>query len=365
MARTPEAPVTPAVLRWAREDAGLAPADVARVSGVAPAVAEAWESGAARPTLAQLRDLADAVRRPVAFFFSPDPPSEHGELPLDFRSHEGAPSARLRREVRDAEERRAAYLDLVGRDITPWAVKIPDRAAIRDWLGVTLDVIQKTPDAGAALTTWIAAVEARGVLVFQMSRVPTAECRGFSLSRQVCPVIVLNGADAPAARSFTLLHELAHLLDRQSGMCLLQEDVEVERRCNHTAAEVLLPGNAVTSSARRFSGLDLVDSVVRDFRISAEVAAFRSRDLGLIDQAVVGHVLTRAAEAARRATERATTGGPTQPVLLRRNLGDRYVAAVLDAMHAESISVTDATYLLDARVGTVERLQQALAGTGR
>lgn len=366
MARTPDAPVTPAVLRWAREDAGLTTADVARFASVRPAVAEAWEAGAAKPTLSQLRHLADAMRRPVAFFLTPAPPQEHAKLPPDFRSYGGAPSPALRREVRGAQERRAAYMELVGHDRDPWVAVVPtNSSSIRNWLGVSTQEIRQTPDAGAALKVWIKAIEQRGVLVFQMSRVDPAECRGFSLALRVCPVIVLNGADAPQARSFTLLHELAHLFDREGGMCLLQDDVDTERRCNRTAASVLLPEEVVSTEARSAGGLDLVDAVVRGFRVSPQVAVFRLRDLGLIDQEIVGPVLARAAEAARRAAERKDPGGPARHVLLRRNLGDRYVAAVVDAMHAESISVTDAAYLLDARVGTVERLEQAMAGSGR
>lgn len=366
MARTPEAPVTPDVLRWAREDAGLTTADVARLAGVKPAVAETWEAGAAKPTLAQLRHLADAMRRPVAFFLMPAPPEEHAKLPPDFRSHEGAPSPRLRGEVRGAQERRDAYLDLKGQDRDAWlAAGQPERGSIREWLGVSVDEIRQTEDPTAALKTWIKALEQRGVLVFQMSRIDPAECRGFSLAHPVCPVIVLNGADVPQARSFTALHELAHLLDKQGGICLLQDEVDIERRCNRTAAVVLLPEDNLRSEARTAAGLGLVESLVRSFRVSPQVAAFRLRDLGLIDQAIVGQVLARAAEAARRAAERNDTGGPAHDVLLRRNLGDPYVAAVVDAMHAESISVTDAAYLLEARIGTVERLEQAMAGSGQ
>ncbi len=366
VARTPDAPVTPAVLRWAREDADLTTADVARFAGVKPAVADAWEAGAAKPTLSQLRHLADAMRRPVAFFLTPAPPKEHAKLPPDFRSHEGAPSPGLRREVRSAQERRDAYLGFVGPVRDPWLAVVPtDSSSIREWLGVSTEEIRQTLDPGAALKVWIRALEQRGVLVFQMSRVDPAECRGFALAHWVCPVIVLNGADAPQARSFTLLQELAHLLDREGGLCLLQDDVDIERRCNRTAAAVLLPEEFVSTEARSAGGLDLVDSVVRGFRVSPQVAAFRLRDLGLIDEEIVVQVLARVAAAARRAAERKDSRGPAHHVLLRRNLGDRYVAAVVEAMHADSISVTDAAYLLDARVRTVQRLEQAMAGSGR
>lgn len=365
MARTPATPVTPAVLRWAREEAGLAVEDTAKLAGVKAAVASAWEDGVARPTLAQLRSLADALGRPVAFFLTPQPPELHMTLPPDFRSQAGAMSARLRREIRNAQERREVFLEL---ERAPAVWSAPSRGgatAVREWLAVDLARIRESADAGAALKLWIRAVETRGALVFQMSRIEIDECRGFSLADPVCPVIVLNGADAPQARSFTLLHEVAHLLDREGGLCLLQDDVNVERRCNRLAAEILMPALAMREYAGSVNGAELVDGVVRAFRVSPQAAAFRLRDLDLVSPSVVTEVLARAAEAARRAESREESGGPAHHVLARRNLGDRYASAVIEAMHAETITVTDATYLLGERVATVERLEQALAGSVR
>lgn len=365
MARTPDAPATPAVLRWAREDAGLSVDDVARRAGVKQATVTAWEAGDAHPTLAQLRGVADALARPVAFFLTPRPPEAHATLPPDFRSRTGTPSPTLRREIRAAQERRESFREIEEAAST-WDP--PSRLgplAIRDWLGVSVAEIRETSDPAAALKVWIQAVEERGALVFQMSRVETKECRGLSLADQGCPVIVLNGADAPQARSFTLLHEVAHLLDRQGGMCLLQDEVAVERRCNRLASEVLMPQAAVTESPAGRAGLDLVDGIVRAFRVSPQAAAFRLRDLNIINQSVVEDVLDRAAEAARRAEAREQTGGPAHHVLARRNLGDRFLSAVLDALHTEAITVTDATYLLGERVGTIERLEKVLAGSAQ
>lgn len=363
MARTPDAPVTPVVLRWAREDAGLSIDDVATRAGVKPAIAAAWEAGEAHPTLAKLRDVADALGRPVAFFLTPDPPEAHATLPPDFRSRTGTPSAALRREIRAAQERRQAFQE-INEATSTW--NPPSRlepSAIRDWLGVSVENIKETADPVAALKIWIQAVEARGALVFQMSRIETSECRGFSLADRECPVIMLNGGDAPQARSFTLLHEVAHLLDREGGMCLLQDEVAVERRCNRFASEILMPGAAVAETPAGRSGLELVDSVVRAFRVSPQAAAFRLRHLKLISQSIVEEVLGRAAEAAQRAEAREQTGGPARHLLARRKLGDRYLSAVLDALHTESITLTDATYLLGERVGTIERLERALAGS--
>jgi DNA-binding transcriptional regulator YiaG len=83
-----EVPITGSVLAWARDEAGLAPADVAATLGVDVAAVEAWESGAALPSRGQFSKLAELLRRPSALFFLPEPPRKAG-LPTSLRSAPG------------------------------------------------------------------------------------------------------------------------------------------------------------------------------------------------------------------------------------------------------------------------------------
>ena len=314
MTRTPPAPVTPSVLRWAREDAGLSEAKLGTLARVDEDRVRRWESGEDRPTLGQLRQVADGLRRPVAFFLAQGPPGRHTERPPDFRTRQGLGRG-LRRELRAVAERRRSFGELVGDE---------DRAAWLNWrdrppatadpartrLGVSPEAVTKTADASAALRLWIEAVEAQGVLVFQMSRIDVDECRGFAQYDDAVPVIVLNGADAPQAHIFTLLHELAHLLDRSGALCLLDDDREVEKRCNGSAAAVLMPAGPMRAVVGGFDERDRVEVVVRQFRVSPVTAALRLRDLDLASQTVVDATIRRADIAARQAAERDHKGGP-------------------------------------------------------
>jgi Zn-dependent peptidase ImmA (M78 family) len=59
-------------------------------------------------------------------------------------------------------------------------------------------------------------------------------------------VVALNTRDAPQARTFTLLHELAHIALRTGeALCDLTEqtpaDARVEVFCNHVAGAALQP----------------------------------------------------------------------------------------------------------------------------
>ena len=65
--------VEPSVLRWARVSINLTPVAAARRMQVPDTRVVEWESGAAQPTIAQLRKAAAVYKRPLAVFFLPAP----------------------------------------------------------------------------------------------------------------------------------------------------------------------------------------------------------------------------------------------------------------------------------------------------
>ncbi|MCP4218208.1 MAG: helix-turn-helix transcriptional regulator [bacterium] len=70
-------PVTPSVLKWARESAGMDIPEVAHKMKKTVETIALWETGEAAPTYIQLEKLAYQVyKRPLALFFFPEPPKE-------------------------------------------------------------------------------------------------------------------------------------------------------------------------------------------------------------------------------------------------------------------------------------------------
>lgn len=225
-----EALVNPDLLLWARKDAGIAPSDAAKRAQVAPERLASWERGDTRPSIAQLRRLAALYNRPLAVFFLPEPPKDFAAL-KDFRRlpgrGAGVLSPALRFAVRRARERRELALELYrGTQGEPPSFNLqvrmhdgPEHAGeeIRRFLKVGIDE-QITWGAGyGAFNRWRAALEDHGVLVFQARNIDTADMRGFSMSDTPLPAVVLNIKDVPNARTFTMLHEVAHLALRQGG----------------------------------------------------------------------------------------------------------------------------------------------------
>jgi transcriptional regulator with XRE-family HTH domain len=263
--------VKPELLRWAGETIGLSPERAADRLSVQVDRLLAWESGESAPTVNQLRNAANVYKRPLAVFFFQSPPANPAPI-HDFRRMPGeesdslSPSVLL--EVRRARRRRELALDFASQLAEPvlsfeLSTKLNEdadtaAAKARDRIGVSHGEQSRWQGEYEPLNAWTSALESIGVLVFQTSRVEVADMRGFSLSERHFPVIVLNGADSPRARVFTLMHEFVHLMLHESGVCDPERasgrqslNARVETFCNRVAGAILVLRKRGIPSGRR------------------------------------------------------------------------------------------------------------------
>jgi len=374
----PRVTINAAMLAWARQQVEMDVDTLARRSGTRPAKVEGWEDGTEKPTLNQLRKAAEALGRTPAFFFlGAVPESQVFSHPHDYRSTPDAPVVPVLREVQRAEHRRRAFVDLV--DTTPlnWAQsqweanESPEQAAarIRSVLGVELAAQLAWRTDYEAIRGWSRAAERSGVLVFHFSRVPRST-QGVSIYHDVWPLVLLNGADTPNVRVFTLAHELGHLAMRSSGICDDNGTSGVEARCNRFAGALLMPRDAFL---RELGDADPAASVARlagRFRVSQSAAAVRLRTLDRISQSALDAMLATARRIASEQEERAaarnasTSGFVPQHILKARNLGPTFVEVVLEALDDSRIRYTDAVDLFGAKISTIEKVRDVVARGG-
>jgi len=392
VARSIPALVEPSVLRWARLTIGLVPLAAARKIGVPDDRVAEWEAGTVQPTIAQLRKAAEVYKRPLGVFFLPAPPEDFDTM-RDFRRHVGTSvgewSPELHGEYRRAIAQRESALELAEIDDAPppttWHLKTPPDideeigTAARDLLlsQSPLALPRSTGTSYEHLNTWVAALEETGVLVMATmgGRVATTEMRAFSLFHDVLPVIMVNGSDAPRDRLFSLLHEYAHLLLHTGGVCDTVTDTKatdpnraLEARCNAIAAAILMPREAVLTSAEVASRRATPDSwdyaALRDaaapFGVSAEAFARRLLTLGLINQM---HYQARRAEflASYDREETKPSGGGDWYRTTARDLGKGFVRRIADAQRRHVIDSYTAATFLNVKVDQIPRLAEMAA----
>ncbi|MGY3610748.1 MULTISPECIES: ImmA/IrrE family metallo-endopeptidase [unclassified Bradyrhizobium] len=88
---------------------------------------------------------------------------------------------------------------------------------MRELLGVSLDRVPEASSDDDALKLWRRAIEARGVFVFKDS-FKQGTISGFCLRHEEFAIILINNSTTKTRQTFSLVHELAHLLFNRSGI---------------------------------------------------------------------------------------------------------------------------------------------------
>jgi Zn-dependent peptidase ImmA (M78 family)/DNA-binding XRE family transcriptional regulator len=388
MARSHPAFVTAALLVWARTQARLKPADAAKKAGTSEEILSSWESAQAKPTIRQARLLAAAYRVPFAAFFLDQEPKTKTHIPKDLRRFAGTLidglSSSISLDVRDAWEKREIALELLrlqGSNPPTFTFTADIRTdpettgeRLRANLKVTPQEQHGWRDPRKAFNAWRARTEAAGVLVLQTSRIPLEEVRAYSLYAVPLPVVVVNRKDVLAGRSFSLLHELAHLGLRSEGICDLStqgsrppEDQRLEVHCNAVAAAALIPRSALLGHALvRAHGPeaawtnDDIQTLARHFSSSREALLRRLLTLGLTTD---DFYRNKRDEYAREYAARTPTPGfVTPPADAVSLLGKPFVRLVLDSLDGGIVTTSDAADYLGLRLKHLPALAASLEG---
>jgi len=378
-------PINPSVLAWARNESGYAVDRVATRLHVKPERVEAWERGERPPTLRQVQELARFLHRPLNVFFLPSPPqvpplaAEYRRLAGVTPGHE-SPELRLAvRQMINRRETALALMEELGEPIPTFPLQAhlnenPQAVGerLRTALGITIEVQTAWRDEWQAWREWRAAVEQTGVFVFQFPKVELAEARGLSLLRFPLPVVGVNSKEQPEPKSYTLLHEVIHLMlaagheevpalrEHRSG----EEWETVERFAEAAASHALIPEHALHAAVPGRAqpwDIDAVRRIAKRFRVSPLAMATRLRASGYMSWPQYSAWKARWSEYI--ATLPPRSGGFSHPVDIALNrTGKPYVQLVLEALAANRITSVDASRHLGLKFEHFEKLKESLRG---
>ena len=390
--------INPKILSWARETAGLSVEEAAEKLGLKnTAKASATEKllqveGGARPIgQGMLQKAAATYRRPLVAFYLAQPP-ERGERAEDFRTVAGAASPRedamLDALIRDIRARQAILREVLSDDED--TRKLPFVASckmsqgakvvvanIRTVLGVSTADQRRAKDTGALFSLLRAAAERAGVYVLLLgdlgshhSDIGEDVFRGVALADNIAPFVVINDNDAAPARSFTLLHELAHIWIGASGVSGPMRGVSenaIERFCNEVAGEFLLPPEALEKLATAWGAdfdraMSLTDDIARTWNVSQGVVAYRF----LLNRWITDEVATamfrafagrwRAQKERDREAGSPDDRGPDYYIVRRSRLGAGLLDVVRRALQDEALTHTKAARILGVAPAAVDQL---------
>ena len=159
---------------------------------------------------------------------------------------------------------------------------------IRDFFEIRLDEQFKMSSSRQFYLYVRRKIESKGVFVHCFTGVDVEAVRGISMFNGSHPIIGINNDDRYPAKTFSIIHELVHILKRKSALCndmyasfsLHSEEVT----CNAIAGEVLVPAESIIAylSANSLADINLenVESLAKRYSVSKEVIIRRLHDTG-------------------------------------------------------------------------------------
>lgn len=298
--------LSPNVLNWAAAQTGQ------HLDGLARKISKKSADKIIDGTLTypQVLKYAKLAQVPLGYLFLDAPPAERPFPLADFRTLPAAhPLGKDFFDVFDDIDFKQSWLKErlagLGADPLPFVGKYSERRPEPDVLAneisATLEFNAETlkhlKNSDQYFSLLAEHCEKIGIFVFKNGVVGNSsrrtlsvnEFRGFVLADRYCPLIFINGSDAPAAWVFTLVHELAHIWLGESSVTDVSAATEhkIERYCNAVAGEFLVPTDPFMFAWGELPHLSddhRLEIIRKHFKVSKLVIARKAADFGLISR---------------------------------------------------------------------------------
>lgn len=301
-----KAPVNPAILSWARARVGLSIQNVAAILKIQPDLVEAWECGKEFPTYTTAEDLAYRIfKLPLAVLFFPYPP----EIDDPVKKFRRLPEYELAKFSSDtyhkihlAQSYQDSLIDMsnmisIEKKITSHIMSegltaVALAKKVRDFIGLSLEEQFGFKSNDAAFKAWRRKIELSGIFTFK-DTFSDDFISGLSLAHPEFPIILINNSTSFTRQTFTIAHELGHILYGLDGITDADEsyidmmssrEKNLEIKCNAFAAELLVPTISFKDDAAKIRepGITDLKRFAEKYCVSREVIARKFLDLGQI-----------------------------------------------------------------------------------
>jgi len=357
--------INPNILRQCRKQIGMAFSDVEKkVKKIA-----AIEDGEQQPTFNQLNTLAALYNVPRWVFIS-------DFLPEQYQFNKAVPAFR-----QFAHERAELFGDHKVRGLTARVEQLRNLILeLRDDMSEPIPQFSspeiqqnaKSDSTAKLVRTWLEVegsldfpgwkekLEDKGVFVFLTSKyrgwshIDKALFRGLAIYHPCLPIIIINDSDSKKAQSFSLFHELGHLLRGESAIDDWDDShQQVERWCDELAGNVLMPVESFRAVAHDVNDLDAVKHIAREFKASAYACLVRLRQLRIIDPSTYAafEVQLKDEYAALQKKLKGNDGGPARnrPREVLNQYGHIYARALFQAYHNQDIGLHKLSQAFDLK----------------
>jgi Zn-dependent peptidase ImmA (M78 family) len=340
-----------------------------------------YESGLSKPTFKQLDTLAEIYNVPRWVFIADTLPEQYelSKSMAAFRQFSESKmdsfnDPKVRSLIKKVEEFRNLILDLREDMGEP----------IEDFLGPRINSKENAEEISEEVLKWLGAeghfnfsdwktlFERKDIFVFMTSKyngwshIDREVFRGLTLYHEKLPIIIVNDSDAKKAQSFSLFHELGHILRKENAIDDWQyHGVEVENWCDNLAGNCLLPKKELLGQEIDTNSLNSIKNIAKKFIISPYACIVRLSQLGVISGGQYKHLEDQLIDEFARMQKklRESDGGParnrTKEIISQ--YGHLYTTTLLQAFNNQELGLHKVSKLFDLKNhDTVFEIQRML-----
>ena len=406
--------VNPDIMVWARKTAGLTIEEAAIKIQLERHRLEKIERGEDIPTPSMLRRMAKNYRRPAVTFYLEDIPQE-SNYGADFRGRaqeytpkEKAHVSALLRYAKSSQqliratlelEEEAEVLPFVGFLRRKWNFPKEARSMEQRLLDMSISQYQELihnaldgldlvlgdectrdryyaqPNKAKSFKLLRASCERSGIFVILKNdlgsyhtKMSSKLFRAFVVADEIAPLIVINNGDSDAAKSFSMLHEIVHLLLDQTGISDLEYANPIEKFCNQIAGQWLLPSELIlaewTGEKTRTPELkEVISQVAKQRNLSHMMVATRLYQERLILQEIYSQLMEgykseweRFQQQNQQTSASNEGGGPGYFITQRSRLGEGVLHFADRMIQSGGLTVSKAAVILGVKPWNVFKL---------
>ena len=381
-----EADINPEMLGWARKRAGFSLEKATKKIGLSLSTLTKMEGGERKPTRRQLDKIAKSYWCPLTVFYASQPPLPT-KCGVDFRSSElvttttAEEQGRLDALVRDVYARQSIVKDVLedDEDEEPrsFVGSLKDTGDIDAAVEAVKKILNLPDDKILDFNELRERAHSIGVFVLLVgdlghhsTRIDASVFRGFAIADPIAPFVIINNYDAEIARSFTLMHELTHVMIGKSGISgevtiddSQTELIKIERFCNDVASHILLPAKSLTGINMlddEATARSTIEKLARKYKVSHSMIAYRLYRENLVVGEIYNHLrqvykkMWQNQKKQEKQSQRNKGGGGPSFYTLRGNrIGNLLINFVRQSLNANEITYTKAEKILDIKAVSV------------
>lgn len=301
------------VFQWLYNTSGYTEQELIKeLTSIKPKTWKSWMENKRDPELthAQIKELANLYKRPIAAFLISTPP-EDPIIPQDFRQNkEASYSKELHRIFRSAHRKLELFIEMaenIGENVTVELAYCttsddPFIIAEKERKKFSTNHIFSEKEARIAYPLWRTYFAEKGIPIFQYN-MDNDGIRGFVTKAGNASAIVVNSGDKMESRIFTIFHEYAHILLGTGGViCTDDGDKsrdpkirEIELWCNNFAGAFLMPSSLIEENTKILTKIENEDYIGAASELAKQTAT--SKTAALVRLVVLDKINQKCADA--------------------------------------------------------------------